>query len=68
MSLDQEKSKQGNKINNSKQKGRMSRLINNFTDKYTSRSYELIERQRDGGEVETADTHTHTHTYIYIYI
>lgn len=59
MNRDQEKRK-GNEINKSKQKGRRSRLINNFTDKYTSRSYELIEREGDGGEVEKAD--------IYIFI
>jgi hypothetical protein len=62
MSREQEKRKQENYINKSKQKDRMSRLINAFTDKYTSRSYELTERQGVGGEVETADI------YIYIYI
>jgi hypothetical protein len=44
----------------------MSRLINNFTDKYTSRRYELIERQGDGGEVETADIYIYIYIYIYI--
>jgi len=55
MNRDQEKRKQENRINKSKQKGRMSRLINTFTDKYTSRRYELLKRQGFGGEVETAD-------------
>jgi hypothetical protein len=68
MNRDQEKRKQGNEINKSKQKGRMSRLINNFTDKYTSRRYELIERQGDGGEVEKADINMNICIYVYIYI